>query len=290
MTNLFTFLLRLGSAAASWILIGLALIWKIPIFYLVLVCGLALLAQWEFFQMLRIAGVQTFPITATLFSTGFLIGSFFYYRAYSANTSYDSAIILLLMLAFLVRQIFAPIGQLGSIHATVFTLFGIFYISWMFHFLSKIIFLTLPLVYGASAGPFYALFVIIVTKCSDMGAYMFGTILGRHLLAPKISPKKTWEGFLGAIISAGIVASVTQEFFSSWLHLFHRTNVLFLGFLLGGIAAIGDLVESVIKRSVQAKDSGYLLPGIGGALDLIDSLLFTAPVLFFYLCWIWHLL
>ena len=121
-----------------------------------------------------------------------------------------------------------------------------------------------------------------------MGAYAFGSFFGQHRLAPQISPKKTWEGLLGAIVSAGMVALVAHILFSAWLPLFHRTNVLFLGSSLGGVAIVGDLAESVIKRSIQAKDSGCLLPGIGGALDLVDSLLFTGPFLFFYLHWTMH--
>src|SRR6185437_291147 len=283
-----TFLLRLGSSIALWVVIGLALAWKVPILYLVLVCGLALVAQWEFFQMLRSAGIQTFSITATLLSAVFLVGSFLYYRDNAIHTSFDSAVVSLLVVALLIRQVFAPIGQLITCQATAFTLFGVLYIPWTFHFLSKIIFLTPPLANGDPTGPFYALFAIVVTKCSDMGAYMFGSFFGQHQLAPQISPKKTWEGFLGAVASAGIVALFAHILFPSCLPLFHKTNVLFLGSSLGGVAIVGDLAESVIKRSIQAKVSGYLLPGIGGALDLIDSLLFTGPVLFFYLHWIMH--
>ncbi|ALJ56345.1 Phosphatidate cytidylyltransferase [Candidatus Xiphinematobacter sp. Idaho Grape] len=283
-----TFLLRLGSSIALWVVIGLALAWKVPIFYLALICGLALVAQWEFFQMLRSAGIQTFSVTATFLSAVFLIGSFLYYRSHTIHTGFDSVVVLLLVVALLIRQIFTPTGQLASCQATVFTLFGILYIPWTFHFLSKIIFLTPPSANGDPTGPFYALFAIIVTKCSDMGAYAFGSFFGQHRLAPQISPKKTWEGLLGAIVSAGMVALVAHILFSAWLPLFHRTNVLFLGSSLGGVAIVGDLAESVIKRSIQAKDSGCLLPGIGGALDLVDSLLFTGPFLFFYLHWIMH--
>ncbi|QQY08254.1 MAG: phosphatidate cytidylyltransferase [Candidatus Xiphinematobacter sp.] len=283
-----TFLLRLGSSITLWVVISLVLAWKVPAFYLALICGLALVAQWEFFRMLQSAGVQTFSVTATLLSAVFLAGGFLYYQAYTIHTGFDLVAILLLVVALLIRQVFAPIGQLASCQATVFTLFGILYIPWTFHFLSKIIFLTPPSANGDPTGPFYALFVVIVTKCSDMGAYMFGGFFGRHRLAPQISPKKTWEGFLGAVASAGIVALVARTCFPSWIPLFYKTNVLLLGCSLGGIAIIGDLVESVIKRSIQAKDSGYLLPGIGGALDLIDSLLFTGPFLFFYLHWTMH--
>jgi phosphatidate cytidylyltransferase len=116
-----------------------------------------------------------------------------------------------------------------------------------------------------------------------MGAYLAGTLFGKHKLVPHISPHKSWEGLVGAIAMA-----TGGSFFLWWLipdrlAVFDATDVAVLGVLLGGAAVIGDLAESIVKRGAEAKDSGGLLPGIGGVLDLIDSVLFTAPVLFFYM-------
>jgi len=122
-----------------------------------------------------------------------------------------------------------------------------------------------------------------VTKFSDMVAYLAGLLFGKHKLVPHISPHKSWEGLIGAIVLA------TAGSFGLWLlipgrlSVFSATDVAVLGVLLGIAAVIGDLAESIVKRSTEAKDSGGLLPGIGGVLDLIDSLLFTAPLLFFYM-------
>ncbi|MDB6147734.1 MAG: hypothetical protein JWO45_1398, partial [Spartobacteria bacterium] len=127
------------------------------------------------------------------------------------------------------------------------------------------------------------LYLIAVTKFSDMGAYLTGMAIGRHPLIPHISPKKTWEGFVGALAFALLASIGLFKLMPGHLSVLTWTHAVVLGLLLGFAAVIGDLAESIVKRSTGVKDSGGLLPGIGGALDLIDSLLFTAPLLFFYL-------
>jgi phosphatidate cytidylyltransferase len=125
--------------------------------------------------------------------------------------------------------------------------------------------------------------LIAVTKFSDMGAYLTGSAIGRHLMSPQISAKKTWEGFFGALGFALLCSLALFKLMPGHLSMLNWTHASVLGLLLGFGAVIGDLAESIVKRSTGVKDSGNLLPGIGGALDLIDSLLFTAPLLFFYL-------
>jgi hypothetical protein len=119
------------------------------------------------------------------------------------------------------------------------------------------------------------LWLVVVTKFSDMGAYLVGSLIGRHPMVPHISPKKTWEGFFGALIfstggACGLLALMPEK-----LACFAQKDALILGPVLGFAAIIGDLAESIVKRSAEVKDSGRFLPGIGGALDLIDSILFT---------------
>ena len=163
-----------------------------------------------------------------------------------------------------------------------FTLFGLLYVPWPFSFVTKIIFL-LPRDNGSVTGHWYVLWLIVVTKFSDMGAYVTGSLIGKHPLIPHISPKKTWEGFFGALVfsiggGCGLLAIMPHK-----LGYLQQIDAVVLGLVLGFAAIIGDLAESIIKRSADVKDSGKFLPGIGGALDLIDSILFTAPLLFFYL-------
>ena len=123
-------------------------------------------------------------------------------------------------------------------------------------------------------------YLLAVTKAGDIGAYAVGTLFGRHSLIPHISPKKSVEGMGG-----GLAASILASFFlrrALPLH-FECFHVLVLGFLIGVVGQIGDLSESLMKRFCNAKDSGHLLPGMGGFLDAVDSILFTAPIFYFHL-------
>ncbi len=153
------------------------------------------------------------------------------------------------------------------------------------------------------AGAFYLLYLLLVVWAGDIFAYFVGKSVGRHLMSPRISPKKTWEG-----AAASLVASVAV----GWL-LFHYAlplstallragligrrdgifgleqpaigPIIFLTIALNVAAQLGDLVESLIKRGADVKDSGTILPGHGGMLDRIDALLFATPVLWFYTAW-----
>ncbi len=150
------------------------------------------------------------------------------------------------------------------------TLFGILYISWLFSFIIKIKFLP--------NGGLLCAFLILVTKGGDIGAYIVGSLIGRHALIPRISPKKSVEGLIGGLIfSFGLAV-----FFKPFLHFISYTHILILGVLLGILGQMGDLSESLIKRDCDIKDASMIFPGLGGALDILDSLLFTTPVFYFY--------
>jgi phosphatidate cytidylyltransferase len=136
---------------------------------------------------------------------------------------------------------------------------------------------------GQVTGHWYVLFLVLVTKFSDMGAYLTGSLIGKHPLVPHISPKKTWEGFFGALAFSMGGGCALVAVLGSKLGYLGYGHAAILGLILGFSAVVGDLGESLIKRSCGVKDSGRFLPGIGGALDLIDSILFTAPMMFFYL-------
>jgi phosphatidate cytidylyltransferase len=150
------------------------------------------------------------------------------------------------------------------------------------------------------AGAFWLLYLLLVVWAGDIFAYFVGRSLGRHLMAPRISPKKTWEGAaasLAASLVVGILLFNHALQISSFLlriGLIQRRDGLFglekpeiwpivlLTIALNVAAQLGDLVESLIKRGAGVKDSGTILPGHGGMLDRIDALLFAAPVLWFY--------
>lgn len=151
------------------------------------------------------------------------------------------------------------------------TMFGLLYIAWFFSFFIKIKFLP--------HGTLLVAFLISVTKMGDIGAYVVGRSMGKHNLIPRISPKKTVEGTTGGLIFSAVSAIVSK----TYLPNFHYGHLLVLGALLGILAQVGDLAESLIKRDCQVKDSGSNLSGFGGVLDLIDSLLFTTPIFYFYI-------
>lgn len=128
-------------------------------------------------------------------------------------------------------------------------------------------------------GEMLVLFLAVVTWASDTGAYYAGTLWGKHLLIPSISPKKTVEGVFGGLLAAVAAALLAQLWFVAQLSLW---DVLALGILLTLSGLVGDLFESAIKRRQGVKDSGGILPGHGGMLDRLDSLLFTAPTFYYY--------
>ncbi len=133
------------------------------------------------------------------------------------------------------------------------------------------------------SGEFLVLFLAVVTWASDTGAYYAGTLWGKHPLLPSVSPKKTVEGVLGGLVLAVAAAIVAQWWFASQLS---QSDSLILGVLLTGAGLFGDLFESMIKRRTGVKDSGGILPGHGGMLDRLDSLLFTAPTFYYYVAYV----
>ena len=153
------------------------------------------------------------------------------------------------------------------------------------------------------AGAFWLLYLLLVVWAGDIFAYFVGKAVGRHLMAPRISPKKTWEGAAASLAASLIVGCLLFTYalqISSFLlrvGLIQRRDGLFglqkpelwpiivLTIVLNVAAQLGDLVESSIKRGAGVKDSGAILPGHGGMLDRIDALLFAAPVLWFYAAW-----
>lgn len=132
---------------------------------------------------------------------------------------------------------------------------------------------------GGERGRDLIVLLFLVVWLADAAAYMVGSLWGRHKLAPSISPGKTVEGALGALVVAVLAALVAKAWFFTGIGI---ADAVALGLLLGVFGMLGDLAESLLKRTGAVKDSGSLLPGHGGLLDRADSLLFAAPVLFYY--------
>jgi phosphatidate cytidylyltransferase len=134
-----------------------------------------------------------------------------------------------------------------------------------------------------SNGQHYVIFLVLVTQSSDIGAYFVGRWLGKHKLAPKVSPGKTIEGFIGGIAFTLLVAACMHFFWNNIRNIFSIWEVLCLGLMFSLVGPIGDLAESWMKRSSGVKDSGKTFTGHGGMLDIIDSLLFTTIFYYIYL-------
>lgn len=280
-----TFFRRLGSTLGLWALIIASVVAGSDIGFFAIIFFMALVGLYEYFHMVREQGAPVFTLTGMLCAAAYLLGSFFYLRAHGPEHSLDleMGVLVAFLFVIFVRQMFRAAADREPLEAIAYTVFGLFYIPWLFNFITKIIFLAPRMENGDPTGQFYVIYLILVTKFSDMGAYVFGSLFGKHPFAPHISPKKTWEGFAGALFSSLLGSYWLYAMIPNRLPALRFEDVTVLGLGLGAAAVVGDLAESIIKRSTHAKDSSHILPGIGGTLDLIDSLLFTAPLMYFYL-------
>src|SRR6266576_4880585 len=279
------FVLRFVTTIALWSVALIIAFSGHELAFYALVSAFGLIALWEFYRMLDHRGLPNFKITGLICGAVMLVGSFYYFARMGPAHSYDFevAVLVFFLLTVFARQMFARLRHDEPLQTMAYTLFGLLYVLWLFNFITKIVYLLPRSDTGAVTGQFYCLYLIVVTKFSDMGAYLVGSAVGRHQMIPHISPKKTWEGFFGALGLSLLASLALFGLMPGHLSMLSWTHAIVLGLLLGFAAVIGDLAESIVKRSTGVKDSGHFLPGIGGALDLIDSLLFTAPLLFFYL-------
>lgn len=147
---------------------------------------------------------------------------------------------------------------------------GIFYL-----FIGFFPFKTFPFEYPREL----TIFFFSVVFANDAGAYLTGKFLGRRHFVPKLSPKKTWEGFFGGIVLANLIGFLLNNYFYFW----DLKTTVFISTILSLFGVLGDLFESAVKRAVGKKDSGALIPGHGGLLDRIDGVLFASPVFLFLL-------
>lgn len=282
---------RTTSTLGLWAVVAAAFASRTTWAYLALVGVLGMLATVEYFRMLRAGGVKCFPRFGILLAA---VYSALLYLSLAGRLAepplLDAASVFVALAGAFALQLRHPIRGLDALQAVAANVLGFVYVAVLFNFSARLVFLAPP--GGAAAGweqvpgAMLLLWMIAVTKFTDMGAYITGSMIGRHKMIPHVSPGKTWEGFAGALGFAQLAACGLYALFPDALALLGGWgHVVALGFLLALLAVVGDLAESVVKRSLGVKDSGNMLPGIGGAFDLIDSLCFTAPALYFYLMW-----
>ncbi len=282
------FVRRLISSVALWTVVLLAIFAKSRLvsayFFLLIMMVLSGLGLVEFYDLVKRRGLVCFKGWG-VFGGLLLMGSTFFYvsgifvpeKPASEVNDFETSFLILFVLGLCIRQ-FVSKSNTAGILAISTTLFGLLYVPWLLNFIQKINFF--PNVHGQ----YYVLYFILVTKFSDLGAYVTGSLIGKHKMIPRISPGKTWEGFGGAIVISTLVSIAYAHFMGPerlpGMNIVHAT---ILGILLSGAAVVGDLIESLFKREAGVKDSGRFFPGIGGILDLMDSLLFNAPLMYLYL-------
>jgi phosphatidate cytidylyltransferase len=246
-------------------------VWLLPpVYFAALVIVTAATGQYELYAMARMRGIT--PLTIT----GIALGAFIVFHVsrpfllfYRGGPYFW---ITLCVLVVIVARLFSRRSVEGALEDITVTLFGIVYVALLFSFQVAI--------HAGPPGKKWLVFLFLVIWASDIGAYYVGTAYGNHRLYEKISPKKSVEGLLGGVLGSVLVAVLCKLWLVPMLGFIEAAV---LGAVLALVGTVGDLAESLIKRSAGVKDSGTIIPGHGGILDRMDSMLFAAPVLFFYL-------
>lgn len=253
--------------------------------YSVLFGMISLGALIEYFRLFPIRGFrrfrwQTYGVSIAYITL--LFAPFWGFKAAWLNELDGLAVALLVTLVVLERLRY-PLEGFRTLDEIAATIFGFIYCVLLFAFVPKILLLDLKGTAGEPTSHFYIIYLLAVTKLTDMGAYLVGSMIGRDKMIPHVSPGKTWQGFGGAILFA-VVGSFSLYFaMGDKIPIITPLHAAILAVLLSLVAVLGDLAESILKRSLEAKDSGHVMPGIGGFLDLIDSIIFTAPLFYIYL-------
>lgn len=242
--------------------------WKLPPqYFLALVMAAAVLGQYEFYRMAQARGIRPSALL------GSALGALVVLDAYHPLFPASGALLLAVcLLAIMVVRLFSARPVEGAIEDVSATFMGIVYVAVLFGFQVSL--------RTGTDGRQWLVFLYFIIWASDIGAYATGVSFGKHRLYEKISPKKSIEGLIGALIASAGMALLCQWWFMPPISTGAAVGI---ALALAAAGTIGDLVESLFKRAAGVKDSGTIIPGHGGILDRMDSMLFAAPVLYYYL-------
>jgi phosphatidate cytidylyltransferase len=243
--------------------------WKLPPkYFMILVMGAAAIGQYEFYRMARARGRHPHGVLGMALGA-LVVLQFYYPLAPGAGMVLSGTAAMLVVLT---ARLLSPLPVDGALEDVASTFLGIFYVAMLFAY-------QVGIRTGAD-GKEWLVFLYFIIWASDIGAYSIGIPFGRHRLYEKVSPKKSIEGLAGALAASAGMALLCRAWFMTWLGI---GEIVGLAVVLAATGVIGDLVESLFKRAAGVKDSGGIVPGHGGILDRMDSMLFAAPVLYFYL-------
>lgn len=260
---------RLLTAAAMIVAVLSATLLATPRVFEVLFAAFSLVVVYELTCMLRSMGLEPYRWIVLPGTVAFIV-------ALIHETVWTGAILALVFVAGSLCAIFSGKEPAESARRLMGTMVTVAYLGPLLAYLGR---LQISPEVADVPGRHLLIFALLVTYLGDSFAYYGGSSFGRHKLAPRISPGKTWEGALFAVLGGTVAALAFRPWVLPDLALSHA---LILGVLLSVAGILGDLVESILKRASGVKDSGGWLPGHGGFLDRIDSLLFAAPVLYWY--------
>jgi len=256
--------------------IGLAVIYLGGWYFVALTALILLLAGFEYTQLFRYGGY--------LPSYAVILGGTLLLVLDRALNSFDSSawmISLLILVSMAVHLIAYERGRAQAATDFAITLSGVFYIGWLGTYLVSL--------RELDQGLWWVLLVLVAVWLADAGAYIVGKSLGKHKITPRLSPGKTWEGYLGGII-VGTGGTILLALLFQQFGGLETDNVIIqgavLGFILSSVTILGDLGESMVKRQVGRKDSGKLLPGHGGVFDRIDSWLWAGVIGYYLVLWL----
>lgn len=247
--------------SAIFVSISVSTIFLAPTWLFILIVeAFCLAGMYEFLKLAERDGLEVNLSLGLIFA--FLIPISLHFRA-------DSVVLASACLVIFASH-FHPRYRERALLGTAVTFFGLVYVVWFFSHIVKI--------KNLEHGPEWVFYALLLVKGGDAGAYFIGKRFGKRKLIESISPNKTVEGALGCFVTTLLLSLISKSYLPHvpFLHLF------FLGSLMGILSQLGDLAESLIKRNAKIKDSGAI-PGLGGILDVLDSLLLTLPFVYYYI-------